>query len=235
MSSPVPELLYDCADFVALNKPAGISFLRDRSGADCLWDALPQILGGKPYQVHRLDKGTSGVLLVARNAEAQKWLSNQFLTRSVRKFYLCWVVGSLTQRGLINLALKKGRKSRYRVAGNRSDIVCSEGGWALAVPGSEGLDSQTRIRPLFCDDERTLVLVQPRTGRSHQLRVHLSWIGYPIIGDHLYGKPTDLNQQASRLQLHCHRLVLPGLGSYRAPVPVSEWLPVPVAASELVS
>ena len=234
MNSPTAELIYGSEDFVALNKPAGISFLKDRSGAACLWDSLPEIIGGKPYQVHRLDKGTSGVLLVARTAQAQKRLSAMFLSRSVRKYYLCWLAGNLTDRGLIDLPLKKGRKSRYRVAGNRADIVHTETGWQLSDPGDEGLDSQTRIRPLLSGD-RTLLLAQPKTGRSHQLRVHLSWIGHPIMGDHLYGKPGDPGQQAQRLQLHCHRLVLPGIGTFRAAVPSAGWLPVPGVSSDLMA
>jgi 23S rRNA-/tRNA-specific pseudouridylate synthase len=231
MSLPTAELIHDCADFVAVNKPAGVSFLKDRSGAACLWDALPEIIGGKPYQVHRLDKGTSGVLLVARNAEAQKRLAAMFLNRSARKYYLCWLVGKLADQGLIDLPLKKGRKSRYRVAGNRADIVHDEAGWQLAARSEKGLDSQTRIRPLLVG-ERTLLLAQPKTGRSHQLRVHLSWIGHPIIGDHLYGRPADPAQQADRLQLHCHRLVLPGIATFRAAVPPADWLSVPKASSD---
>jgi 23S rRNA-/tRNA-specific pseudouridylate synthase len=221
---PAPEIIYDCADFVALNKPSGISVLQDRSGAPCLWDALPEILGGKPYQVHRLDKGTSGVMLIARTAAAQKQLSASFRQRAARKFYLCWVVGEPPAAGLINLPLKKGRKSRYRIAGERADIEHTpDRGWSLAKAGGEGLDAQTRIR-LLKSGSRSLLLAAPKTGRTHQLRVHLSWIGYPIVGDHLYGRPSDPLQQAPRLQLHCHRLVVPGVGSFSAAVPEQDWL-----------
>lgn len=227
MNSPTAELIYDCADFVALNKPSGLSVLKDRSGAPCLWDALPELIGGKPYQVHRLDKGTSGVMLIARTAVAQKQLSASFRLRTARKFYLCWVVGAPPVAGLINLPLKKGRKSRYRIAGERADIEHRpDRGWSLANPGGEGVDAQTRIR-LLKSGPRSLLLAAPKTGRTHQLRVHLSWIGYPIVGDHLYGRPSDPLQRADRLQLHCHRLVVPGVGSFTARLPAEGWLESP--------
>ena len=224
MNSPAAELIYDCADFVALNKPSGISVLKDRSGAPCLWDALPELLGGKPYQVHRLDKGTSGVMFIARTAAAQKQLSASFRQRAARKFYLCWVVGEPPGSGLINLPVKKGRKSRYRIAGERAHIQYSPDlGWSLTHASNEGLEAQTRIR-LLRSGAHSLLLAAPKTGRTHQLRVHLSWIGYPIVGDHLYGRPSDPLQRSDRLQLHCHRLVVPGVGSFTARVPAEGWL-----------
>ncbi len=226
MNSPAAEIIHDGNDFVVLNKPSGLSLLKDRSGAPCLWDALPELIAGKPYQVHRLDKGTSGVMLVARTAAAQKLLSASFRLREARKYYLCWVVGSPPGPGLIDLPLKKGRKSRYRVAGERADIIHQpDQGWSIQRLTDSALDAQTRIRPLQSGD-RSLLLAAPKTGRTHQLRVHLSWIGFPIVGDHLYGRPADPAQQAARLQLHCHRLVLPGIGSFRASIPEQEWLAV---------
>ena len=61
-------------------------------------------------------------------------------------------------------------------------------------------------------------MLMPKTGRTHQLRVHLSWIGHPILGDQLYGRPQDSAQQAGRLYLHAHKLVLPGIGAFKAPL-----------------
>lgn len=224
LSSPAADLLYDSADFVALDKPSGVAFLKDRSEPSCLWDALPDLLGGKPYQVHRIDKGTSGVLLVARTPQAQKTLSAAFRDRQVRKYYLAWVSGTVESPCSIDLPLRKGRKSRYRVAGQRADIVNENGEWRLSTPsGPEGVSALTRVRPLRTAGDRSLVLLQPHTGRTHQLRVHLSWIGHPILGDHLYGQPDAPAQMAPRLQLHCHRLVIPGIGSFKAPT-TGNWL-----------
>lgn len=221
------EILHRDRQLAVLNKPAGLSLLADRSGAPCLWDRLPELLQARPLLVHRLDKGTSGVLLVALDAELQRRLTRAFQSRRVRKYYLAWVAGRLTATSTleVGLPLRRGRKSRYRVAGPRERIRRTGRGWHLppADRDPEGLDSYTRVRPLVYRDHRTLLLAAPRTGRSHQLRVHLSWIDHPILGDHLYGRPKAREQQAPRLQLHCHCLVVPGLGRFRA-APGAGWL-----------
>lgn len=202
---------------MVLNKPSGLSLLADRSGAPCLWDQFPDLLGGKPYLVHRLDKPTSGLLIVARSAESQRSLTRAFQRREIRKYYLAWVQGTPPAAGTIDLPLRKGRKSRFRVAGGRAEIERVGSLWQLserqdaAAPTADGHASQTRFRTLRQRGTRSLVLLQPLTGRTHQLRVHMAWIGYPIMGDLLYGNPTAPAQQAPRLQLHCHRLVVQGL------------------------
>jgi RluA family pseudouridine synthase len=215
------EILDRSDDLVALNKPANLSLLRDRSGADCLWDRLPDLLGQKPYLVHRLDKPTSGVLVVALNQQTQSRITRLFQQRGVRKFYLGLVTGKPTERGYIDLPLKKGRKNRFRVAGQRSDISFQQGVWSLPA-ADDGHPSQTRYRLLRRIGDRSLLLLSPRTGRTHQLRVHLSWIGYPLVGDTIYGRPDSAEQRADRLCLHSHRLVLPGVGSFSAPRP-GDW------------
>jgi 23S rRNA-/tRNA-specific pseudouridylate synthase len=221
----VPEILYRDRHLAVLDKPPDISLLADRGGAPCLWDVLPGLLGAKPYLVHRLDKGTSGVLLVALDADTQRDLTRAFRERRVRKFYLAWVVGALPRGRTadVDLPLTRGRKSRYRVAGPRADIRHDARGWRLEPPGHSGHPSRTRIRSLRVGAGRTLLVAQPITGRTHQLRVHLSWIGHPILGDHLYGRPAAPEQQAPRLQLHCHRLVVPGYGTFSAPS-APDWL-----------
>jgi tRNA pseudouridine32 synthase/23S rRNA pseudouridine746 synthase/23S rRNA pseudouridine1911/1915/1917 synthase len=207
---------------VALHKPPELSLLADRSGAASLWDALPALLGTKPYLVHRLDRGTSGVLLVALDQPTQSALARAFNRRKVRKFYIAWVAGEIGDRGTrtIDLPLKPGRKSRFRVAGPRDAIVTDPVGWRLPASDPEGLPSVTRLRVLARTPGRTLVLLEPLTGRTHQLRVHLAWIGHPILGDTLYGKPGSPAQAAPRLMLHAHRLAIPGFGSFRAPAPL---------------
>jgi tRNA pseudouridine32 synthase/23S rRNA pseudouridine746 synthase/23S rRNA pseudouridine1911/1915/1917 synthase len=173
--------------------------------------------------VHRLDKPTSGVLAIALNPAAQKKLTRAFAQRRVGKFYLAWVIGDPGPAGSIDLPLRKGRKSRYRVAGQRADIIGEARSWTLPTSTGEGHEAFTRFRRLKVDEGRSLLLLKPRTGRTHQLRVHLSWIGHPIIGDALYGKPDNPAQAARRLYLHAHRLVLPDFGSFAAPVP-GHWL-----------
>lgn len=217
----MPSILHREPGLAVLNKPANVSLLADRSGEASLWDQLPELLGTRPYQVHRLDKGTSGVLLVALTVEVQKRLTLAFQQRQVRKFYLARVTGSLQTKGSlrIDLPLRKGRKSRYRVAGQRADIARQAEGWTLTTGAGEGHPSLTRLRSLSEINGSTLLLLSPTTGRTHQLRVHLSWIGHPILGDHLYGRPDAREQQAPRLLLHCHRLVVPGFGTFTASVP----------------
>ncbi|MCE2437588.1 MAG: RNA pseudouridine synthase, partial [Pseudomonadales bacterium] len=113
--------------------------------------------------------------------------------------------------------LRQGRKHRYRVAGLRSAIQASSSSWR--IDSREGLPSVTRVRCLRGGVTRSLVALQPVTGRTHQLRVHMAWIGHPIVGDTIYGKPFSPAQRASRLLLHCRRVVLPGIGSYSVKFP----------------
>jgi RluA family pseudouridine synthase len=215
------QILHRDDGLAVLDKPAGISLLADRSGAPCLWDQLPELLGARPLLVHRLDKGTSGVLLIALSSAVQKRLTRAFQRREVRKYYVARICGTLQATGSqrIDLPLRKGRKSRYRVAGPRERIVRNGNVWRLETHGSDGHPSETRLRTLDTGPASTLVLLSPRTGRTHQLRVHLSWIGHPILGDPLYGRPDAPEQQAPRLLLHCHRLVIPGTGTFSASVP----------------
>ncbi len=213
------EVLHSDAELIVLNKPAGLSVLKDRSGAPCLWEMLPALLDGRPYLVHRLDKPTSGLLIVARTAATQASLTRAFQARQVRKFYLAWVAGDPGAKGEIDLPLKKGRKNRYRVAGPREAIAEQQKRWQLQ-PGSalpDGHDSRTHFRHLARAGGRSLLLLKPVTGRTHQLRVHLAWIGHPIVGDRLYGRPDSELQASDRLLLHAHRLVVPGRGSWSAP------------------
>ncbi len=219
------KVLYEDSDLLVIDKPSDTSLLADRSGAPCLWDVL-QERGPKPYLVHRLDKGTSGVLLVAKNAPTQKKLTKLFLERRVAKFYLAEVIGQVpesTQSLDIDLPLRRGRKSRYRVAAARSAIRFDNGRWYIPAQEQQSgaLKAQTRLRVLAKRTHSGRLLLKPRTGRTHQLRVHLAWLGMPIRGDHLYGNPRSEFQHAPRLMLHCHLLVVPGYGTYRAALPAA--------------
>lgn len=231
-----PELL-------VIAKPSGLSVLRDRSGAADLWTLLTAEYGPL-YLVHRIDKGTSGVLLVARNQALQRRLTKAFAARDTCKLYRASVVGALELRGtgVIDLPLRKGRKSRYRVAGQRDQICRNGDRWTLAgaelateparEPAREshahgdgrdstGVDAQTRVRQLPGSRSHSQLLLRPETGRTHQLRVHLAWIGHPIVGDTIYGRPKDAAQAHERMLLHAWRLRVPGIGSWTVDVPAS--------------
>jgi tRNA pseudouridine32 synthase/23S rRNA pseudouridine746 synthase len=223
-------VLHRSAEILAIDKPSGVSLLADRSGAACLWDVLRDYLrpdGLEPLPVHRIDKGTSGVLLVALTREAQSRLTQAFAHRDVRKFYVARVVGDPRlggRSGTVDLPLAKGRKSRYRIAGPRERIARDRNRWYLASR-PDGYPSVSRMRRVGGDAGHALLALQPITGRTHQLRVHLAWIGHPICGDTLYGRPDDPAQRWPRLALHCHRIVVGGL-AITAPLPRDALVPV---------
>ncbi len=215
------KLLYQDNGLRVYDKPANIALLADRTSNVNFWQSL-KTADEKPYLVHRLDKGTSGVLLIARSQAVQSQLTRAFAAQALSKFYLAWVTGAFppgfTHR--IELPLCKGRKSRYRVAGQREDISRS-GRTFTVTQDREGLAAVTLARVLGHTDQHSLMLLKPLSGRTHQLRVHMSWLGFPIMGDHLYGRPADTAQQAPRLMLHCHRIVVPEWGRFTAPAPAS--------------
>ena len=212
------DVLFDDGSLLVINKPSGVSVLDDRTGAPCLLPALKAAYS-RPRLVHRLDKGTSGVMLVALDRHAQRDLNRAFNARAVRKHYVAIICGHLPagRTLVIDLPLRQGRKSRYRVAGLREEIRPTREGWTIDAEG--GHASTTRVRVIARGERRSLVAVQPITGRSHQIRVHLSWIGHAIAGDHLYGAPTSKEQAHTRLALHSHRVFAPGYGTFSAPVP----------------
>lgn len=207
-------------NLLVIDKPAGASLLADRAGEPCLWDALKEWCATeklpKPLLVHRLDKGTSGVLVVALRREAQSSLTRQFNEGTVRKSYLAVTCGVPTPRAVVDLPLREGRKSRYRVAGLREDIALDRSRtppvWYLSLQSTaereKGHASVTSYRVVAEANGRALVVVRPATGRTHQIRVHLAWLGWPIAGDSIYGKPDSPEQQAPRMMLHCRGMTV---------------------------
>jgi 23S rRNA pseudouridine1911/1915/1917 synthase len=170
--------------------------------------------------VHRLDKDTSGLIVVAKDAQAQAFLAAQFKERSTRKEYLAIVRGLPSpESGRISDCLGRDKRDRKRFASQR------EGG-KPAVTDYRVLSSW----PAACDPSRgskleryAFVSLRPRTGRTHQLRVHMAGMGTPILGDPIYGK-RDQRFPDATLMLHAYRLkiVLPGMEKaslFRAPLP----------------
>ena len=206
-----------------LDKSAGVSVLADRSGAPSLHDALKAWQEGeagrpRPRIVHRIDKDTSGLLLVALNSEMERTLGTAFEARSIGKWYVAQASGPLpgdaregAERHRITLPLRPGRKGRMRVAGLRETIQHRpQGGvWVHEVPPAlaqpKGQSALTVARHLG----QQRYLVRLHTGRTHQIRVHFAWLGAPLRGEARYGRPDDGAQHASRLGLHCHALLLP--------------------------
>ncbi|HSG90135.1 MAG TPA: RluA family pseudouridine synthase [Pseudomonadales bacterium] len=215
-----------CLDdaLLVLDKPSGVPVLADRSGMPCLWDALVAwgaARGTPPLAVHRIDKGTSGLLLVALTAPMQRQLGAAFENGTIGKYYSAVSAAPLPCRGAIeiDLPISQGRKNRWRIAGQRDAIrERHRRAWrtwflpnAARSRSKPGKDALTRVRTVVEDGSKAWLCVRPHTGRTHQIRVHLAWIGCPLLGDPLYGTPDADWQRASRLALHCHRLVLPHL------------------------
>ncbi len=186
--------LYEDRDLVAADKPAGLLAVPGRGdgGSDCL---AARVAADVPdaLVVHRLDQATSGVMLFGRGAAAQRALSMAFAARRVHKRYEAIVHGLVAgDGGLIDLPLSADWPHRPR----------------QQVDRLRGKPSQTRWRVLRRDaaSRTTRLELEPITGRSHQLRVHLAASGHPIVGDTLYAPPPH---DASRLLLHACELRLP--------------------------
>lgn len=186
------------AHALVLNKPPGLATqggTRTHQHLDRLLGGLADDAGNRPKLVHRLDKDTSGVLLVARSARAASHFSKAFSGRTARKVYWALVVGvPSAEEGLIDLPLAKQPGS---------------GGEKMHVDEADGLAAKTRWRLVDRAGNRAAWLeLQPLTGRTHQLRAHLAAIGHPIVGDAKYGgAEAFLTGGISRkLHLHARRL-----------------------------
>lgn len=203
--------------FLVINKPAGLvvhpgSGNLDRTLVNGLIAHYPEISGVgedplRPGIVHRLDKETSGVLVIARDQAEYNNLQRQFREREVEKNYLAVLEGELTKdRGVI-----KGIMRRSAAVPVKRELVAN----------GTGKDSRTNYVVLARQNEKTLVKASPKTGRTHQLRVHFASLGHPIVGDTLYGP----RRQSGSLQLHAKNLRFRDrLGiwhEYEAPCPPS--------------
>jgi 23S rRNA pseudouridine1911/1915/1917 synthase len=141
----------------------------------------------RPGIVHRLDKDTSGLMVVAKNSSAQQDLAGQFKAHLVSKSYLVLVKGQLTpERGAIDAAIGRDPHNRKRMA-----VV------------TEGREARTEYQVINYIGKHTLLEVRPRTGRTHQIRVHLAAIGFPVVGDKIYGVKSPF---LARQFLHASRL-----------------------------
>jgi tRNA pseudouridine32 synthase/23S rRNA pseudouridine746 synthase len=188
-------VVYEDDAVLAVNKPAGLSVMGERHETDLV--RLAQDAGEKLYPAHRIDKVTSGALLLAKQLSLHGDLTRQFSKRTVDKVYLAVTRSSgLPAHGTVDLPLSVGRKSRVRVAASRAAIAFDEASARWSVPADEEFShvrtypSLTTFARVWTDGQHTLLAVHPVTGRRHQIRVHLAWIGHPIEGDPLFGKVT---------------------------------------------
>jgi 23S rRNA pseudouridine1911/1915/1917 synthase len=216
LAEPIPlSIIYEDEDILVIDKPAGMT-VHPAPGhpSHTLVNAILAHCPGlarsnemmRPGIVHRLDKDTSGLIVIAKNDPAREHLVAQFKNRTVTKAYLVLVEGRLSpERGIIEAPIGRDPRSRRKMA--------------IAEAGKE---ATTQYQVLGYLDDYTLVEVSPLTGRTHQIRVHLSAIGCPVVGDTVYGtKSALLNRQF----VHACRLGfrLPSTGQYQestSPLPV---------------
>ncbi|EIV94143.1 RluA family pseudouridine synthase [Frankia sp. QA3] len=217
--------IYEDDAVLVLDKPAGISVMGERHDTDLV--RLAADAGEELFPVHRIDKVTSGVVLFAKELRFHGDLTRQFQRRTVGKRYLALTrTRGLPAAGTIDLPLSVGRKNRVRVAANRADITASRRRPGDLLPSGDLLasgeapdgrhwsvppgavfghvrtyPSVTTIARVWEGGEHTLLAATPQTGRRHQIRVHLAWIGHPIEGDPLFDRAP-----VTRTFLHSWRL-----------------------------
>ena len=208
------DVLYEDDDIIAINKAAGMTV---HAGAGNVSGTLVNALlgrgqtlskGGDPLRpgiVHRLDKETSGVILVAKNDAAHAKLGEAFRQRAIKKTYIALVQGVLAEKsGRIELAIGRDPIHRTRMAAHGK----SWHGGGIANPRAARTDWKTLAKI----DNTTLVEVQLHTGRTHQIRVHFSALKHPVVGDTLYGAASELRankvvlQKLGRNFLHAAKL-----------------------------
>jgi len=222
------EILQTTKDFIAINKPPGLAVHpgappRNDTLVSGLLAKFPEIkdVGDapniRPGIVHRLDKDTSGVMLVARHQASFEWLKQQFAQRKVQKIYLALVAGRPKKSaGTIEnfLARSKSNPTKQTVIGRKTNS-------RLKI---KARPAKTKFKIQKSWPSYTLLVCQPQTGRQHQIRVHLRFLGTPIVGDPKYGPRQDkLSKKLRRQFLHAQSISFrsPDGRKYRISAPLS--------------
>ncbi len=229
------EILEELPDLVVINKPATMACHPLVPGetdtvANALVARYPECAAASPMAregglVHRLDWSTSGLLLAARNRQTYGQLRGMFSAGKVVKTYLALVSGEITEPGRIELAI-------HTMPGDRTRMKVVMEGDLL-----KGQYAESEYAPVQSLGEYTLVRVTCRTGRRHQVRVHMAALGHPLVGDQLYGGPQEEGTDGALLHAH-HLQLTPRQESFTAPLPadrlqILEQLGAELALSEL--
>jgi 23S rRNA pseudouridine1911/1915/1917 synthase len=220
-----PDIIFENEQLIVLNKPAGLLSIPDREGKEISLKVLLIEKYGRIFTVHRLDRDTSGIIVFAKDEETHRYLSEAFETRTVEKYYLGLVAGSLTVKSkTIEAAIMENPAKK-----------------GTMIIHAKGKPSITDYEVVEDFGKLSLVQFRIHTGRTHQIRVHMKNEGHPIVVDELYGDPAGLKLSSykknyhlsrkeeeekpilGRLGLHAWKLVLPLPGgeklSLEAPIP----------------
>lgn len=197
------EIIYEDENITAVNKGAGMPTHESiNNRGNSLANALAYRYRDKNYvfrATNRLDKDTSGVVLTANNKYYAGLLSTKIKNGEIDKEYIAVVHGKLPQAGVINAGIKRIGES----------IIKRE----VSVDGEFAL---TEYSTLASNENISVALVKPKTGRTHQIRVHMAHIGHPIVGDAMYGSES---LEIDRHALHCFKMNVNGIGEFVAPLP----------------
>ena len=190
-------ILHRDASVLVINKPANIAVHPGFGDDNTLDKYFPQLQFGLPnipQLAHRLDRATSGCLVLGRHKQALQRLQHLFSTQQISKTYLAVVMGKPGEsEGSITLKLAKQSKASHR--------------WWMQVD-ENGQEARTDYRVLGSNGDISLLELSPKTGRTHQLRVHLAAIGHPILGEWVYQGEVKMPKDCM-LQLHASRITIP--------------------------
>lgn len=171
-----PDIILENEQWIALNKPHSLLSIPDREGKDVSLKQILQEKYGQIFTVHRLDRNTSGIIIFAKDEETHKFLSQAFEERSVEKFYLGFVNGILPEKmGTIDQPIAENSTKR-----------------GVMIIHKRGKSSITDYEVLEEFGKYSFVRFQIHTGRTHQIRVHMQYLGHPLVCDDLYGDPTPV-------------------------------------------
>lgn len=225
-NSLLARVVYEDEGLIVLNKPAGIA-VHGGSGLDFgVIEAMREVTGKKYLElIHRIDKDTSGLLMISKKRSALKVLQQHLVDRTIQKHYLCLAKGqpALNEQRidapLLRYTLTSGER---RVKVDAQDPQAKESQTDIIVHGRFTLNDQ----PV------SLLEAKPLTGRTHQIRVHLAHIGHAILGDDKYN--VHDKSGVHRLCLHAWRLDIPGYEAITAPLPdeMMDWLPADIQLPE---
>jgi 23S rRNA pseudouridine955/2504/2580 synthase len=211
-------IIYEDEWLIAINKPSGIAVQSGSKIPISIDDLLPELVLSdvRPKIVHRLDRGTSGVLLLARSGYMARYLTAAFRNRTIRKTYWALTLGT-PRAETINLPL-----TSMKISGEYKVIIDPKNGKEAVTKISRVTEVNSRV---------SLVELEPITGRKHQLRAHMAHLGCPIVGDNKYSKEWRKDSFAEfgdNLYLHARSIMLPGWPKIEADLPdyIQEKLPL---------